>query len=468
MVTDRLARAIVLYTLRRTRGGLIEVTEDGRRFEVGIVDPVAPLRTRVTVHSPRAWRAMLRGGRGMGAAYADGLWDGDDLVTLVRIAARNAHRFDGLRHRWRWLLAPWRFVVGPVRTNTMKRSRKQIAHHYDLGNELYELMLDETMMYSAAIYPHPGAPLHVAQRNKLDEICEGLALRPSDHLLEIGTGWGALAIHAAQNYGCRVTTTTISREQYDLARERVRVAGVGDRVTVLLEDYRKLRGRYDKLVSIEMIEAVGWRNFGRFFATCSRLLAPDGLMLLQAITIGDRSFEAEKATRSFIRTYIFPGGCLPSMAVISRNVARHTDLRAVGLQDITAHYVPTLATWRENVARHASQLEAMGYDRRFRRLWEMYLAYCEAGFAERRIQDIQLLLAKPGFRDEPLARQSRGLRVNIRALSASSSSPGPRDASRASSSRLPGRNTAASDSIARTVRRAQSAGDTDGQPDVSM
>jgi cyclopropane-fatty-acyl-phospholipid synthase len=237
---------------------------------------------------------------------------------------------------------------------------------------------------------------------------------------------------------------------------------------VLLEDYRTLRGHYDKLVSIEMVEAVGWRNFSTFFRRCSQLLTPDGLMLLQAITISDQAFHAEKATRSFIRTYIFPGGCLPSMEVISRNVARHTDLRQIGLDDITAHYVPTLAAWRENMARNASELAAMGYDERFQRLWEMYLAYCEAGFAERRIQDVQLLLAKPQFRDEPRAAQSRGLRVNMRALSASSSLAGPRDANRASSSRFPGRSTAASDSMARTVRAAQPAADTEGQPDVSM
>jgi cyclopropane-fatty-acyl-phospholipid synthase len=465
---DRLARRIALSVLRRTRGGLIEIVEGSERIEVGSVDPAAPLHTRVEINSPRAWRAMLRGGRGMGAAYSDGLWDGDDLVTLIRIAARNAHRFDAVRERWRVVLGPWRAIVGPLRTNTLKRSRKQIAHHYDLGNDLYELMLDDTMMYSAAIYPHPDASLHEAQVHKLETICRKLALTPADHLLEIGTGWGALAVHAAVHHGCRVTTTTISREQHALAAARVRAAGVEDRVTVLLEDYRHLTGRYDKLVSIEMIEAVGWRNFGTFFATCSRLLEPDGLMLMQAITIGDRSFHAEKATRSFIRTYIFPGGCLPSLEVIAQNVARRTDLRSIDLEDISAHYVPTLATWRENVAAHTEQLEALGYDERFRRLWQMYLAYCEAGFAERRIQDVQLLLAKPQFRDEPLAAQSRGLRVNMRALNASSSDAGPREASLASSSRPPGRSRIASDSIARTVRRAHSSAETEGQPDVSM
>ncbi len=221
-------------------------------------------------------------------------------------------------------------------------------------------------------------------------------------MLEIGTGWGGFALYAAQRYGCRVTSTTISREQHAYASERVRAAGLEDRVTLLLEDYRELRGSYDKLVSIEMIEAVGWRNFQTFFRRCSELLTEDGAMLLQAITIDDRAYEVEKAGRSFINTYIFPGGCLPSMEIISRSLARATDLRQVHLEDITAHYATTLAHWRERFLARAERVAELGYDERFRRLWELYLSYCEGGFRERRIQDIQLLLAKPGNRAEPL------------------------------------------------------------------
>ncbi len=396
-MTLTLARRLGFALLRRTRGGAIELREGGRRARLGAQDENAPLHGVLEVRDGRFWLALLRGSRGLGGAYADGLWASPDLVPLVRIAARNAHRFDHIRDAWWPVLGPWRALTGRIRQNTEARSRRQIAHHYDLGNDLYELMLDPSLMYSAAKYERRDMTLEEAQRAKLDAICEKLELRPSDHLLEIGTGWGSMAIHAAAQYGCRVTTTTISREQRDRAVARIREAGLEDRVTVLLEDYRRLTGRYDKLVSIEMIEAVGWRHFGTFFRTCSRLLRPDGAMLLQAITIDDRAFHAEKATRSFIRTYIFPGGCLPSMEIISRNLARRTDMHVLDLEDLTGDYVLTLQEWRRNVDASTARLEQLGYDERFRRLWRMYLAYCEAGFAERRIGDVQLLLAKPAF-----------------------------------------------------------------------
>ena len=258
------------------------------------------------------------------------------------------------------------------------------------------------MMYSCAVFERPDASLEEASLAKLERVCRKLRLRPGDRVLEIGTGWGGFALHAAGRYGCHVTTTTISREQHAYTTRRVREAGLQDRVTVLLEDYRELSGTYDKLVSIEMIEAVGWQYFQTFFRRCSELLADDGAMLLQAITIDDRAYEVEKAGRSFINTHIFPGGCLPSMEVISRSVARATDLRPVHLEDITAHYATTLACWRERFLAGAEQLAELGYDERFRRLWELYLSYCEGGFRERRIQDVQLLLAKPRNRSEPL------------------------------------------------------------------
>jgi cyclopropane-fatty-acyl-phospholipid synthase len=296
------------------------------------------------------------------------------------------------------LIAPAR-ALGRAR-NTSQRSRRQIAAHYDLGNDLFALFLDERMMYSSAVFPTAGATLEEAALHKLELVCRKLDLGPGDHLLEIGTGWGGLAIHAASHYGCRVTTTTISREQHDHALAAVRAAGLEDRVTVLLRDYRELEGSYDKLVSIEMIEAVGWKDFGTFFARCSDLLAPNGLMLLQAITIDDRAYHVEKGNRSFIATYIFPGGCLPSSEIIARCVARRTDLHAVGLQDITADYAETLRHWRRRFLARLDDVAALGYDERFQRLWNLYLAYCEAGFRERRIRDVQLLLAKPRWRGD--------------------------------------------------------------------
>ena len=256
-------------------------------------------------------------------------------------------------------------------------------------------MLDPTMMYSCALFEEEGMTLEEASVAKLERVCEQLEIGPEDHVLEIGTGWGGFALHAAQTRGCHVTTTTISREQHDYAVERVQRAGLSDRITVLMRDYRDLTGSYDKLVSIEMIEAVGWQHIGKFFAKCSDLLTPHGAMLLQAITIDDRAYEVEKASKSFIKEYIFPGGCLPSMEIITRHVARQTDLQTVGLQDITDSYVETLRRWRMNFAAHSEELAALGYDESFQRLWTLYLAYCEGGFAERRICDVQLLLAKP-------------------------------------------------------------------------
>jgi cyclopropane-fatty-acyl-phospholipid synthase len=254
-------------------------------------------------------------------------------------------------------------------------------------------------MYSCAWFAEGETNLARAQRAKLERICRRLRLGPDTHLLEIGGGWGGLAIHAAREHGCRVTTATISRRQHELARRRVEEAGLGDRVTVLLEDYRDLAGTYDRLVSVEMIEAVGWQYFDTYFECCSRLLAPDGLMLLQAITIDDSLYEVEKAARSFANTEIFPGGCLPSAAVIANCIARATDMRQVWMEDITAHYPPTLAAWRERFLASWPALRRAGFDERFRRLWTFYLCSSEAGFRERRLGDVQILFAKPAWRE---------------------------------------------------------------------
>ncbi|MEA2332132.1 MAG: cyclopropane-fatty-acyl-phospholipid synthase [Thermoleophilaceae bacterium] len=254
------------------------------------------------------------------------------------------------------------------------------------------------MTYSCAYFESPEMTLREAQEAKLDRVCRKLELTPDDHVVEIGTGWGSFALHAAERYGCRVTTTTISTEQHAAVVERVRKAGLDGRVSVLLSDYRDLRGQFDKLASIEMIEAVGWQYFERFFRRCGELLRPDGLMLLQAITVDDRAYELEKATRSFIKQLIFPSGCLPSVEVICRCVARATDMRMLDLEDITEHYPETLRRWRENFIRATGRAGDLGYDRRFRRLWELYFAWCEGGFRERRIGDVQALLGKPSYR----------------------------------------------------------------------
>jgi cyclopropane-fatty-acyl-phospholipid synthase len=399
MGTAMIARFASSLLLRRLREGRLEVVEGSRRTCFG--PPDAQLVATVRVHDASFWRALLRGSRALAEAYGAGAWDSGDLVALVRIAAREMPRLD----RWRRPLTPLRNLLSRAPRNTRAGARRHIAAHYDLGNELFRLFLDETMTYSCAVFERPGATLREAQEAKLERVCRKLELGPDDHVLEIGSGWGSFALHAAERFGCRVTTTTISREQHEVAWQRVRDAGLSDRVTVLLEDYRDLRGRYDKLVSIEMIEAVGWQYFDVFFRRCGELLDPRGLMLLQAIVVDDRAYEVEKASRSFVKELIFPSGCLPSLEVISRCVARATNLRLLDLEDITGHYPETLRRWRENFMRVAGRAAELGYDLRFRRLWELYLAYSEGGFLERRIGDVQALLAGPAYRGQAPRRE---------------------------------------------------------------
>jgi cyclopropane-fatty-acyl-phospholipid synthase len=322
----------------------------------------------------------------------------------MRIACRNMAPLDHWRRRLHPLLAPLQRTIWRVPRNSRPGARRHISAHYDLGNDLFALYLDESMMYSSAVFPHPDASLGEAQEHRLELICRALELEPEDHLLEIGTGWGAMAAYAASHYGCRVTTTTISREQCEGALRRVRDAGVEDRVTVLLDDYRDLGGRYTKLVSLEMIEAVGWQYFDLFFRRCSELLEQDGLFFLQAILIDDRLYEGEKVARSFANTLIFPGGCLPSLELIERCVAHQTDLSMVRLDEIGAHYARTLELWRQRFVANADLAGELGYDEPFRRLWTLWLAMSEAGFRERRLRDVQILFAKPGRSLDATAR----------------------------------------------------------------
>jgi cyclopropane-fatty-acyl-phospholipid synthase len=399
---DRVARWLALRLLSRARGGELVVVEGSHRMIFGQRLARSPLSAVLRVRSTRFYRQLLRGSVGLGESYVDRLWDCDDLVALTRIAARNVGALDRLRRTLAPVLLPVQRSARWLARNTPGRARERISAHYDLGNELFSQFLDPTMMYSCAVFESPEDTLEQASLAKLERVCSKLELSPEDHVLEIGTGWGGFALHAAQRYGCRVTTTTISAEQHAYATERVRKAGLQDRVTVLFQDYRDRseigrQGPYDKLVSIEMIEAVGWQYYPTFFRRCSELVSDDGAMLLQAIVIEDQAYEVEKAGKSFMNTHVFPGGCLPSLEVIGRTVARVTDFRQAHVEDITAHYALTLERWRERFLGASERLSTLGYDERFRRLWELYLSYCEGGFRERRIQDVQLLLAKPCF-----------------------------------------------------------------------
>lgn len=393
-----MARAVILGLARRISVGELTVHEGNRTHLFG---PGGPPSATIELRSARAWPMLARGIRGCAEAYCQGLWDSPDLTAVFRVAARNVAKLDSIRRHMTVASVPWQHIQGGFARNSRERSRKDISAHYDLGNDLFSLMLDPTMMYSCGVFDHRGTTLHEAQLRKLQMVCEKLDLGPDDHVVEIGTGWGGFAIYAATTCGCRVTTTTISSEQHQLATALVRENGLQHLVDVRLDDYRDLRGRYDKLVSLEMIEAVGHRNFGTFFQRCSNLLTPRGAMLLEAIIIDDRAYEISKGSRSFITTYIFPDGCLPSVQVIVDTLARRTDMRIVDLEDFTDHYPETLRHWRANFDEAEPQLARLGYDERFRRLWRLYLAYAEAGFAEHRTGVVQMVMAKPQQGDRP-------------------------------------------------------------------
>jgi cyclopropane-fatty-acyl-phospholipid synthase len=400
---DRRSRSGILARLDRLEDGALVIREGDRERAFGAETDALPVAATLTVHSPRFWSALALGGSlGAAESYIAGEWTCDDLADLVRIMVRNRRLLEATEGGLARLAVPFAHLYHWLRRNTRAGSRANIAAHYDLGNDFYALFLDETMTYSCAVFERPQMTLAEAQTAKYDRLCRKLALSPEDHVLEIGTGWGGFAIHAAQVYGCRVTTTTISHEQSEHARERIQAAVLADRVEVLEADYRDLTGRYDKLVSIEMIEAIGHQYLDAFFRTCADLLHPDGLMALQAITITDQLYDRHVRTVDFIKRYVFPGSCLLSVTAMCAAATRESDLQAVHLEDITPHYARTLRTWRDRFLERVDDVRAMGFPEAFLRLWEYYLAYCEGAFAERYIGDVQMVFAKPLDRRPPI------------------------------------------------------------------
>lgn len=396
---DGIAARAVHARLAGIEHGELVLHEAGSEYRYGERTARCSLTATLRIHDARFYSDMAFGGSiGAGEAYMQGWWSVDDLTALVRILICNRSVLDGMEGGLARLTGPLQKALHWFNRNTREGSRRNIAAHYDLGNDFFRLFLDPTMMYSSAIFESAGMTLEEAQLARLERICRALELQSSDHLLEIGTGWGGMAMHAARHYGCRVTSTTISREQFDLARERIEQAGLSDRITVLLEDYRDLTGSYDKLVSIEMVEAVGHQFYDDYFGQCGRLLNDDGLMLLQAITIADQRYEQARRSVDFIQRYIFPGSTIPSVTAMLDSVTRSSDMRLVSLLDIGPHYATTLRMWRENFNREREAVRALGYPESFLRMWEFYLCYCEGGFEERVISDAQLLFAKPGNR----------------------------------------------------------------------
>lgn len=443
-VLDRIFKAALMKKFEGIRtGGLTLLDESGpvphsRSFQGPADGPRATLR----VLRPEFYlRTALGGSIGAGESFAEGDWEADDLAALVRLFVANREVLNAMDRGLGAALQPAARLLHRLRANTPKGSRENIRAHYDLGNDFFALFLDETWMYSCGIFKddapasrsavcsegrdvpsssdsksngtqergdgkRPAADvdrsLFEASTEKNDRICRKLGLSPADHLLEIGTGWGGFALHAAKNYGCRVTTTTISRAQYDLARERVREAGLAGRIELLFEDYRDLKGRYDKLVSIEMVEAVGLDNLDTYFKACAGRLKPEGAMLLQSIIIQDRFFEQARKSVDFIQRYIFPGSGIPSVGALVGAAARGTDMRLFHQEDLTPHYARTLRCWSERLRDNKEKMLSLGYPETLYRLWQFYFGYCEGGFAERQIGLVQMLFTKPENRRQPL------------------------------------------------------------------
>jgi cyclopropane-fatty-acyl-phospholipid synthase len=397
--TGGLFRRRTIALLAQMREASITIIEANECAIVGIAEGDDVLRVTLNIRDPETWQRIALGGTvGAAESYMDGQWDASDLTTLIRILVRNREVMDrmegGLAGFAAALLRTWH----QFRRNTAAGSRRNIAAHYDLGNDLFRLFLDETMMYSSAIYRDSSESLETAQARKLDRICRKLGLGPESRVIEIGTGWGGFAIHAARHFGAHVTTTTISREQREMAQARVQEAGLGDRVRILDRDYRDLDGTYDRLVSIEMIEAIGHQYLDTYFGKVSSLLVDDGMALIQAITIEDHRYEQALHSVDFIKRHIFPGSFIPSVGAMTGSIARSSNLKLFHLEDIGPSYALTLAAWRERFNREVDRIRALGYPERFIRMWNYYLCYCEGGFVERSIGDVHLLLVKPGAR----------------------------------------------------------------------
>lgn len=401
----KLARKLIHGQLQKLHTGCLVIKEGDDAFVFGEkLSSDHDLYAELHIQDASAYVDILTGGSiGAAEAYMTGDWTTPDLTKAVRVMARNIDLMNAMEGGIASLISgPFLKFFHRLNQNNEKGSRRNIAAHYDLGNELFELFLDPTMIYSSGIFPTADATMEEASLNKLKTICERLHLTADDHVVEIGTGWGGFAVYAAKNYGCKVTTTTISEEQYNLAKERIKENGLEDKITLLKEDYRKLEGTYDKLVSIEMIEAVGHQFFDTYFEKCASLLKPDGLMLIQAITIEDQRYDRALKNVDFIQRYIFPGSCIPSIQAMLTSTKKHTDLNLVELHDFGAHYSRTLKLWQDAFNAHDEEISKLGYSEDFKRMWRFYLSYCEGGFAERAIGVSHLVWAKPEYKHNPV------------------------------------------------------------------
>jgi cyclopropane-fatty-acyl-phospholipid synthase len=396
-----LARSFMWKVLGKLQVGSLTLREGDEAKVFGSTSEGSAPHAEVNVHDTDLYRRILTGGSiAAGETFIEGMWSSPDLTEVTRAFSANMAMLEAMSDKQNWLARLALKLSHWARRNTSTRSRENISAHYDLGNDFFSLFLDPSMMYSSAVFPSASADLASASQHKLKLICEDLELKAEDHLVEIGTGWGGMAIFAAEHYGCRVTTTTISRQQYDYTLEAVAQKGLEDQVTVLFDDYRDLQGQYDKLVSIEMIEAVGHQFYDTYFQKISHLLKPHGKAVIQAITITEQRYEQARDSVDFIKRYIFPGGCLPSLTVVSDALSRVTDMQMSNLRDIGRDYADTLKVWHASFLNKLDEVRAMGFDDRFIRMWRYYLSYCEGGFRERIIGTHQITLTKPGYRPD--------------------------------------------------------------------
>ena len=397
-------RTLIFRVLDELKDACIEIIEGDNHSIFG--ERSASLLGQIVVHDSSFYKDVVMGGSiGASEAYIDGKWTSPNLTRVIQIMAKNQSQLDELDSKTQWLTQFKNLLLRRKNANTEQGSKRNILAHYDIGNELYERFLDPSMQYSSAIYSSEALTLDEAQQNKMRTICERLELSETDHVVEIGTGWGGLAIYMAQHYGCQVTTTTISDAQHNLAEQRIKHLGLTHKITLLKQDYRNLTGQYDKLVSIEMIEAVGHEYMQTFFETCSNLLKPTGKMLVQAITIADGRYEKYRKGVDFIQKYIFPGGCLPSVSVMSNHLATHTDMVIHEVDDIGLHYARTLNDWKTAFDKSWEELQTLGYSEEFKRLWTFYFCYCEGAFLERVISTHHIVARKPrylGDKDETI------------------------------------------------------------------
>ena len=398
-----IAKEIVIKQLNKLAEGELVLIDRKDRYYFGNPANGFQLSAVINVNDDSFYSMLAFGGSiGAGESYIMGHWRSDNLTNVVRIMVRNMELLDGMENGFARLVTPFRKALHWLNRNTLEGSKNNISAHYDLGNDFFELFLDPSMMYSCGIFETDESTMEQASIAKLKRICDKLDLNENDHVIEIGTGWGGFAIYAARNYGCKVTTTTISQNQYDWASRRVREEKLEHKITLLFEDYRNLQGKYDKLVSIEMIEAVGHRYYDTFFNKCGELLKDNGIMLIQAITIADQRYEQAKNSVDFIQRYIFPGSCIPSNTALLESTTNASDLRLFHLEDIGPHYATTLRLWREEMFRNRDIVKKRGYKEELIRMWDFYLSYCEGGFEERAISDVHMIFAKPWNRHSPI------------------------------------------------------------------